>query len=132
MYDMYELKEAMFYKKFENKRLHCFLCPHNCNIPDGGYGICGVRQNQCGVLYTLNYGEITSIALDPIEKKPLKQFHPGSFILSVGSVGCNLRCPFCQNHSIARIKPQEVNTYHGDSVEIVEKAVSLRKHYLLS
>ena len=123
---MPDRKEAMFYEKLKDKRVRCFLCPHNCNIPDGGSGICGVRQNTGGILYSLNYGEIASIAVDPIEKKPLNRFHPGSYILSIGSVGCNLRCPFCQNHRIARVKPQEVSTYHTSSDEIVKKAVSLR------
>lgn len=119
-------KEALFYEKINNGRVHCYLCPHNCNIPREGRGICGVRINIDGILYSLNYGGITSIGVDPIEKKPLNRFHPGTFILSVGSVGCNLRCPFCQNHSIARVKPEEIHTHQADSDEIAAKAVSLR------
>jgi len=124
---MADRKEAMFYMKLKDNRTLCVLCPHNCNIPDGGCGICGVRQNFGGILYSLNFGEITSIAIDPIEKKPLYRFHPGSYIMSIGSVGCNFSCPFCQNHRIARVKPHEVVTSHTNSTEIVEKAVSLRK-----
>ncbi|MGI6747608.1 MAG: AmmeMemoRadiSam system radical SAM enzyme [Anaerovoracaceae bacterium] len=124
---MLDRKEAMFYKKLKDKRVLCFLCPHNCNIPDGGHGICGVRQNFEGILYSLNFGEIASIALDPIEKKPLYRFYSGSYILSIGSVGCNFKCPFCQNHRIARVKPHEVITSHANSDEIVEKAVALKK-----
>ncbi len=120
-------KESMFYKKMDDKRVHCYLCPHNCSIPQDGWGICGVRRNDSGVLYSLNYGEISSIGVDPIEKKPLNQFHPGSSILSAGSIGCNLKCPFCQNHSIARVKPEEVNTYPVSREEIVSKAVSLKQ-----
>ena len=119
-------KEAMFYEKEDHGKVHCFLCPHHCRIPEGGRGICGVRQNSSGILYTLNYGELSSVGVDPIEKKPLKRFHPGSFILSVGSIGCNLKCPFCQNHSIARVKPEEVNTLSSSSEEIVEKAIFLK------
>lgn len=118
--------EAMFYEKLENQKVHCYLCPHNCRIPKDGRGICGVRKNMDGILYSLNYGEVTSIGVDPIEKKPLNRFHPGTDILSIGSVGCNLKCPFCQNHSIARVKPEEIHTYHTSSDEIIAKAVSLK------
>jgi len=119
-------REAMFYEKLENQKVHCYLCPHNCNIPKDGRGICGVRKNMDGILYSLNYGEVTSIGVDPIEKKPLNRFHPGTEILSIGSVGCNLKCPFCQNHSIARVKPEEIHTYYTSSDEIIAKAVSLK------
>lgn len=124
---MHGKAEAMFYNKLEHQRVHCYLCPHNCNIPRDGRGICGVRKNIDGILYSLNYGEISSIGMDPIEKKPLYRFHPGSYILSVGSVGCNLKCPFCQNHSIAQVKPEEIHTHQAESDEIVAKALDLRK-----
>lgn len=120
-------KEAMFFEKLNQSKVHCYLCPHHCRISPEGRGICGVRKNIEGTLYSLNYGEISSIAVDPIEKKPLNRFHPGSYILSVGSIGCNLKCPFCQNHCIARVKPEEVNTYPATSMEIVEKAASMKK-----
>lgn len=119
-------KEAMFFETMDQQNIHCYLCPHNCRITPGHRGICGVRKNIDGMLYTLNYGEISSMAVDPIEKKPLRNFYPGSVILSVGSVGCNLKCPFCQNHRIARVKPEEVNTFTATSEEIVEKALSLQ------
>jgi len=119
--------EAMFYEKLENKRVHCYLCPHNCSIPSDGRGLCGVRKNIDGILYSLNYGEISSIGVDPIEKKPLNRFHPGTYILSVGSVGCNLKCPFCQNHSIAQVKPEEIHTHQTSSDEIIAKAISLKE-----
>lgn len=119
-------KEALFYDKIDDRGVHCYLCPHHCRIPPDGRGICGVRKNIDGVLYSLNYGEISSIAVDPIEKKPLNRFYPGSWILSVGSVGCNLKCPFCQNHNIARVKPEEIHTYCSSADEIVAKAVSLK------
>lgn len=79
----------------------CDVCFRHCNIPEGGRGFCGVRTCRDGRVIPLNYGEITAIMLDPIEKKPLSRFHPGSRILSVGSYGCNLRCPFCQNYDIS-------------------------------
>ena len=119
-------KEAMFYKNLDQGSVLCFLCPHNCKIGVGGRGLCGVRQNRGGTLYSLNYGEISSIGVDPIEKKPLYRFHPGSYILSVGSIGCNLKCPFCQNHSIARVKPEEVYTQPADSEQLIVKALSLK------
>ncbi len=79
----------------------CAVCFRHCEIPEGKTGFCGVRGCREGRIAPLNYGCITSLALDPIEKKPLMRFHPGSRILSVGSYGCNLRCPFCQNHEIS-------------------------------
>ena len=82
----------------------CPVCPHACRIPEGAFGRCRARKNTDGKIVSDNYGKLTSIALDPIEKKPLAYFHPGSQILSVGSYGCNLSCPFCQNYEIAAAK----------------------------
>ncbi len=79
----------------------CDVCFRHCEIPEGGRGFCGARTCVNGTVQAENYGRITGFALDPIEKKPLRRFHPGSMILSVGSYGCNLRCPFCQNHEIS-------------------------------
>ena len=79
----------------------CDVCFHHCEIREGGTGFCGARTCAGGRVIAANYGRITALALDPIEKKPLRRFHPGSRILSVGSYGCNLRCPFCQNHGIS-------------------------------
>ncbi|WP_337378458.1 AmmeMemoRadiSam system radical SAM enzyme [Mitsuokella jalaludinii] len=80
----------------------CWLCPHRCHLSDGQTGFCRARQNQGGIIRSLSYGLLTSAALDPIEKKPLYHFRPGSMILSLGSFGCNLRCPFCQNYTISQ------------------------------
>ena len=79
----------------------CNTCFRHCNIPEGGLGFCGARTCKDGEVIAANYGRVTSLALDPIEKKPLARFHPGSYIVSVGSYGCNLRCPFCQNYQIS-------------------------------
>ncbi len=79
----------------------CDVCFHHCEIPEGHKGFCGARACAGGRIIAENYGKITGMALDPIEKKPIGRFHPGSTILSVGSYGCNLRCPFCQNHEIS-------------------------------
>lgn len=114
------MKEALFYEAKDNLKVHCHLCPHNCIIAEGRIGLCGVRKNSQGKLYSLNYGEITSLNLDPIEKKPLYHFHPGKFILSIGTKGCNLSCPFCQNWTIS--KDLSVATQKVTSEFIVERA----------
>lgn len=84
----------------------CPVCFVHCSIPEGAYGRCKARVNKNGRIVSAGYGQLTSLALDPIEKKPLKLFYPGSVILSAGSYGCNLRCPFCQNHTISMESPQ--------------------------
>lgn len=92
----------MFYNKLSEGEVQCLLCPHNCNIPEESHGVCGVRKNIDGKLFSLNYGKITSAAYDPIEKKPLYNFHRGSEIFSIGSFGCNFKCDFCQNYEIVQ------------------------------
>jgi len=92
------------YWKSEDEAVRCELCPQLCLIHPDKVGLCLVRKNQDGELLAINYGRISSKTLDPIEKKPLYNFHPGSYILSIGSVGCNLGCPFCQNFQIAHPK----------------------------
>ena len=79
----------------------CDVCFRHCEIREGGRGFCGARTCENGAVRPANYGRITGLALDPVEKKPLRRFCPGSMILSAGSYGCNLRCPFCQNHEIS-------------------------------
>ncbi|MDD3853274.1 MAG: AmmeMemoRadiSam system radical SAM enzyme [Syntrophomonadaceae bacterium] len=98
-------KEASYYEKLGEGKVKCRLCPHHCQLKAGQKGICRVRINEEGVLYTINYRQVTSAALDPIEKKPLYHYFPGKLILSVGTFGCNLACPFCQNYSIAHGEP---------------------------
>lgn len=95
---------AMYYEKLKDK-IHCYLCPHNCVIENGHFGKCSVRLHEDGELYNINYGEVTSLSLDPIEKKPLYYFRPNTYILSAGSFGCNFTCSFCQNYSISQHKP---------------------------
>ncbi len=96
------LKEGMYWEKGEGGRVHCLLCPHGCRIAEDQFGLCRVRQNVRGVLRTHNYERVSAVHWDPIEKKPLFHFHPGSIILSLGTVGCNLACAFCQNWSISQ------------------------------
>ena len=100
--------EVFFYEKGEEGRTFCKVCPQFCNIGPGKRGFCRVRENRDGVLYATNYGLCTAYAMDPIEKKPLYHFHPGSLILSLGTLGCNLRCGFCQNWEIAHGDPRSV------------------------
>ena len=90
----------------EEKRV-CNVCPHRCALSEGQIGLCRARGMRNGEITALNYGIVSSLALDPIEKKPLARFYPGSYILSAGSFGCNLRCPFCQNWEISMSDGQE-------------------------
>lgn len=111
-------KAAMFYESIKDK-VHCFLCPHNCVIDNGHFGKCNVRTNEDGKLFTVNYGEITSAALDPIEKKPLNYFKPSTKILSFGSFGCNFKCSFCQNYRISQLKPESKFVTKEELVETI-------------
>lgn len=95
-------KEAMFYHSREDQKVECRLCPHDCLIDSQKYGKCGVRFNDNGFLQALTYGQVSALHLDPIEKKPLYHYYPGSQILSLGSYGCNLHCSFCQNYEISQ------------------------------
>lgn len=94
------MKEARHYE-FRDGIVHCLLCPQNCRLGHGETGRCGVRRAEGNKLVTLNYEMVSAVALDPIEKKPLYHFYPGSYILSIGTVGCNLSCGFCQNYELS-------------------------------
>lgn len=97
------MKEALLYEKVDDGRVRCSLCAHRCTIAPGHKGICQVRENRDGALYTLVYGIPLTQALDPIEKKPLFHFYPGSSAFSIATVGCNFRCSFCQNSDISQM-----------------------------
>lgn len=99
---MTDLHEARFYEASSGGRVRCFLCPHDCRIPEGARGACGVRYNHAGKLYTLVYDKLIAREINPIEKKPLFHFYPGSSAYSISTVGCNLRCSFCQNWEISQ------------------------------
>ena len=121
------IKEALYYSKIDKDNVQCNLCPHNCKIECGKSGICiprkAVRSEDGDViLITNNYEAITSIAIDPIEKKPLYHFHPGSNILSAGTFGCNFKCSFCQNHTISQ---QEVDYKNISCEELVDTSINL-------
>ena len=106
-------------------KTRCELCFHHCALDEGQTGLCRARACQDGKIVSLNYGKLTSLALDPIEKKPLRRFHPGSLILSVGSFGCNLRCPFCQNHEISIAGDSGIQTVEVSPEQLAAKAAEL-------
>jgi pyruvate formate lyase activating enzyme len=119
------MREAMLYEALDNKRVHCFLCNHHCKINDSKFGFCGVRQNRDGVLYTHAYGEVISANVDPIEKKPLFHFLPGTLSFSIATAGCNFRCGFCQNWQISQIsktKAPDLSGYELVPEDIVSRA----------
>ena len=119
------MKEAYLYKKLNDMKVRCDLCSHRCKIEDGEKGKCCVRENSSGKLYTLVYRKLISENIDPIEKKPLFHFLPGSYSLSVATVGCNFKCFFCQNHQISQ-SPCESGSIDGRDIapgEIVKHAI---------
>lgn len=118
------MKEAALYIRLHNSRLRCDLCAHRCCIADGRMGACRVRKNINGTLYTMTYGRVVSQNADPVEKKPLYHFYPGSKAYSIATPGCNFRCRWCQNWQIAQM-PREMQTILGGEYapdEIVEAA----------
>ncbi len=119
------MKEAEFYRKLDNKKVICDLCPKHCVIEDGKFGKCGARKNIGGKLYSLVYGKISAMHVDPIEKKPFYHFLPGTKALSISTVGCNLSCLNCQNYDISQVRADEVNLPNVSPEEVVEKATEL-------
>lgn len=113
------MKEASFYTASEQSRVRCNLCPHRCIIPPSQRGICGVRENQEGKLYSLVYGRLIAQSVDPIEKKPLFHFLPGSKSYSIATVGCNFRCLNCQNFDISQM-PQERGVILGSKISPID------------
>ncbi|WP_094226606.1 AmmeMemoRadiSam system radical SAM enzyme [Methanolobus psychrotolerans] len=118
------IKEAMLYEKLEDGKVQCNLCSHRCKISPGKRGFCDVRENREGTLYTLNYNVVSSEALDPIEKKPLFHFYPGSLVYSLGTIGCNFRCKHCQNWTISQIGIDQANAIEISAETAVKKAVA--------
>ena len=109
-------------------KARCGLCFHHCALDEGQTGLCRARGCQGGKIVSLNYGKLTGLALDPIEKKPLRRFHPGSLILSVGSFGCNMNCPFCQNHEISMAGDGEIRTVAVSPEQLAAEAAELVPH----
>jgi len=119
------MREALLYKKLDSGLLECFLCSHYCKIADKKFGFCGMRQNLGGVLYTHSYAKLAAAEVDPVEKKPLYHFLPGSLSFSIACAGCNFRCGFCQNWQISQM-PVGRADLAGDILpeEVVAMAVS--------
>lgn len=111
------MKEALLYEKLDNKQVDCYLCSHHCRITQGNFGFCGVRQNIEGVLYTHVYGKPIAMHVDPIEKKPLYHFLPGSFSFSIAAMGCNFQCGFCQNWEISQARVRDGNDAGREQVQ---------------
>lgn len=118
--------ECRYYTKLKDGAVECQLCPHHCRIVNGKTGVCRSRRNEDGVLVSEVYGKPCSLAIDPIEKKPLYHFHPGTQCLSIACTGCNFRCLNCQNHEISQVSPDDVNHYELSPNEVVALC---RKHH---
>jgi MEMO1 family protein len=118
-------KEAMFYKSINETTVQCMLCPNYCVLKNGQTGTCLTRKAENGKLMSLSYGKLVAIHMDPIEKKPLYHFYPGSQTLSIGSAGCNLHCKNCQNSHISQSKPQDMQYIEASPEQLVNKAISM-------
>ena len=111
--------ECRYYQRLEDGRVECLLCPHHCRMGEGKTGLCRSRRNEGGVLVSEVYAKPCSLAIDPIEKKPLYHFHPGTTCLSIACTGCNFRCLNCQNHEISQVSPAEAGHYELSPSEVV-------------
>ncbi len=116
------MKEAMLYEKLAKESVHCCLCAHRCKIAEGGFGICRVRQNREGKLYSLVYAKPVAVHIDPIEKKPLYHFFPGSLAYSIATLGCNFQCGFCQNWQISQQASRDNGSQQLLPQEVVNEA----------
>ena len=113
------MKEALFYT-VTGDGVQCLLCPHRCRIKEGGRGLCRSRECRDGKLYALSYGKPCALAIDPVEKKPLNHFMPGTRCLSLSCTGCNLSCRWCQNSDISQVKPEEADSAEWSPEQIVD------------
>jgi pyruvate formate lyase activating enzyme len=118
------MKESYSYKKLEDKTVRCCTCAHRCFILPDKFGLCGVRKNVGGRLYVLNYGKVITKSIDPIEKKPLFHFHPGTTSFSIASVGCNLSCGNCQNWQISQTVKQDRSMLETGNDETAQEIVN--------
>ena len=120
------MNECKYYRQLNDGRVVCQLCPHHCKIANGKTGICRSRRNEDGVLVSEVYGKPCSLAIDPIEKKPLYHFHPGTKCLSIACTGCNFRCLNCQNYDISQVSPADVGHYELSPQQVVD--LCLERH----
>jgi len=121
-----QLKEATYYEQLSNGRVQCNLCPNRCLLAEGQRGICRVRENIGGKLYSLVYGQPVTMHVDPIEKKPLFHFLPGAKAYSLSTVGCNLSCQHCQNWDISQAFPEDVQPFNKTPGQIIEEALQAK------
>ncbi len=128
--DPSKFHKAMYFKNRSGKLLRCLLCPNQCVLSPGEYGLCKARKNLGGDLYSMVYGKIASAHIDPIEKKPFFHVLPGAKAFSIATTGCNLRCSFCQNWEISQVFPFDVRTQEATPEEVVRQAVASRSRIL--
>jgi len=117
------MKEASFYNKLDNELVECVLCPHNCKLRSEQYGICLSRKNIDGKLYATSYSNLASVAIDPIEKKPFRQFMSGTRTYSISAAGCNFKCLNCQNYGISQEHPENAIHYKFLPQDVVNDAI---------
>lgn len=122
------MKEAMLYERLEDSKVRCRVCAHECEVAEGRFGVCRTRRNVGGRLFTLIYGRVSSEHADPIEKKPLYHFYPGSYVYSLGTISCNFKCLHCQNFTISKLTAEDVEarryTFELSPAEAVRRAVA--------
>jgi pyruvate formate lyase activating enzyme len=116
------IREAKYYEKLANKKIRCTLCPRECEIDDRERGYCGVRENREGTYYTLVYSRPCTYHADPIEKKPLFHFLPGTLAFSIATAGCNVNCKFCQNWEISQVRPEHLRSLYMPPIEVSKLA----------
>lgn len=116
-------KEAQYYKVLNNNIVECILCPHNCKLKDDQYGVCLSRKNENGILYATSYGNLSCVAIDPIEKKPFRQFMNGTKTYSISAGGCNFKCLNCQNYGISQETPENVVQHKMSPHDVVNDAI---------
>jgi pyruvate formate lyase activating enzyme len=119
----HDLHEARWWEPMSEGRVHCYLCPRHCHIGEGQAGFCFIRANQGGKLYSLGYASPAALQIDPIEKKPLNHFLPGTRVFSLGTAGCNMGCFFCQNWDISKSKSDQVHSTHLPPEDVVALAI---------
>jgi pyruvate formate lyase activating enzyme len=119
-----ELYEARWWESEPDGRVHCYLCPRHCHIGEGQGGFCFIRINQGGKLYSLGYASPAALQIDPIEKKPLNHFLPGTKVFSMGTAGCNMGCFFCQNWDISKSRSDQVHSTHIPPEDIPQLALA--------
>jgi pyruvate formate lyase activating enzyme len=117
------LHQALWWERLPGGKAHCYLCPRHCHIGEGQHGFCYIRKNMGGALYNLGYGQPAALQIDPVEKKPLNHFLPGTWIFSLGTAGCNMGCFFCQNWDISKSKADQVQSVHLEPEEVVLAAI---------